>query len=675
MEFQGKHEHDALDQILKRYLLERDAATPDGEGLMEMAAESVFAATPTVSPTAAKEAEMLARLQADFPSPQPASPYLPGRALKFGLFGAGALVLVGLALLLYFNPFGGSDADAPHSDTPNPALAGNVPDLPADAQGDKDYSSLLHGAGDLESDPDQAVEVGTGNGNQGQTVRPRMKRPRASSSGALRPDSRASSPYPYAIIAQPPTEADEAIVELDPFPLRELYAQTATQSEFYQLDPNTDHLIVCERGTLLHIPRHAFVDATSGESVTQTVQVEVKELYDRADYINSNFATVSNGQQLISAGTVYIDATSAGRRLRIAKQKDIYVEFQPRREAELLDMQLFHGTFNEKGESNLAPVDGRHLKMVPLPARELYFEEFWCDCGADNPWNQYLGQVVHPDFKDTWVATREFRQRVQVLRDMGYYVEGLKTYLDHTDKELWKVDQMVSRQLEDEGKSRKGQDAEAEYFNQFARQMLGKVESYEDYGLDLTRSDARKQLLLRDVSVAETERLIRLAKLRKQFQEVVESRLILAVNGKEKSFQGVRKGKFQKAGTELVAGYIVNHLGWNTVSKVANNEFGNKRREIKVRLTGNISYKSTRAYLVFNHQNSVLQGKPTTSQLHRFAKVPENVDGWIVVVGFEHAMPYLGMLRLPKDEGDRIATVTMEQTRFDAYLSALHTLN
>jgi hypothetical protein len=259
---------------------------------------------------------------------------------------------------------------------------------------------------------------------------------------------------------------------------------------------------------------------------------------------------------------------------------------------------------------------------------------------------------------------------------MGPYVNGLQIYLDNTSKDLWKVDQMVAEKLLEDAKGSKSQDAEIEYFHQFARQMLGKVEPFEDYGLDLTRPDARRQLMYRDVSKAESERAIRIAKLRKHFEDVVESRLILADDGKSKIFQGVRKGKFQKAGAELVAGYVVQELGWTTLSKVANNEFSSgKRREVKVRLTGNIAYENTRAFLAFTQFNSILPGKPTTGQLHRFAKVPENVDAWIVVVGFKNAMPYLGMMRLPKDDGDRIVQVTMEQTRFDEYLTALHELD
>jgi hypothetical protein len=682
MEFQGKNDaHDALNEILKRYLLERDAATPEGEGLMEMAASSVLSQAPTVVPSAAKEAELLARLQAQFPVETVPGPTSIGNTLKVGMYALGVAALVSVAMLLIFNPFGNHDtlpngnvqAIAPQDGN---GLAGNVHDLGNDqVMESNDLTSLQNGAGISESNLDPVVEVGTGYGNQGQAIHHRVKGSKISVSGQARPDSRTGSQFgPPTIIPQPFFEMPTR--EMDPFPLRELYAQTSAQSAYYQLDPNTDHLIVCNKGTLLHIPKNAFVDATSGESVTQTVQVELKELITESEYISSNLTTVSNGQRLVAGGTVYVDATAAGRRLKIARDKDIYVEFVSPKSVETQDMQLYHGTFNENGEVNLAPADGRHSKMVPLAQENLYYDEFWCDCGADKIWNQQLLQLWHPDFKNSWIATREFRQRLLVLRDMGYYEGGLQTYIDNTDKELWKVDQIVANKLLDDAKGRKSQDTEIEYFHQFARQMLAYTERFEDYGVDLSRPDARKQLMIRDVSRDETERLMRVAKLRQHFANAVESRLIVTNNGKGKVFQGVRKGKFQKAGSELVAGYLIHELGWTTLSKVAGNELGSgKRREIKVRLTGNIAYENTRAFLAFTQVNSVLPGKPTTGQLHRFARVPENIDAWIVVVGFKNAMPYLGMLRMPKDDGDRIVTVTMEQTRFDEYLTALRALD
>lgn len=680
MEFQGKNNaHDALDEILRRYLAEHDAPLPDGDGLMEMAANSVLSQPPKMQPSAAKEAELIARLQASFPESPAVGPTRPSKFIKYGLFSLGGIAVISLALLLFLNPFASHNATPDFSSnqdpSTHPALQGNTGDLPATVEATDDALTSLHGDGNAESTLPDGEEIGTARGNQGRPHKGWTQSRRAPAASTMRSD------YPTASNLEDPAFAFPAFEtparDLDPFPLRELYAQTAAQSAYYQLEPNNDHLLVANRGTVLHIPRNAFVDASSGESVDQTVQVEIKEAYLRSDYLNSNLPTVSNGQQLIAGGAVYIDATAAGRRLKLAPGKDIYVEFLPQKNTETHDMQVFHGTYNDRGDINLAPAGGRRKAMVPMPLENLYLDEFWCDCDGEKPWNLYLREIAEmPEYSNSWVSTREFRQRMRVLREMDYYESGLRTYLDNTDKELWKVDRMVAERLVEEGRGRKTLDTEIEYFNTFAQQMLDFADAYNDYGLDLTKPDARRQLLYRHVSREETERLIRLAKLRTVFVDALEDNLIIGHNGNIKYFQGLRKGKFQKAGTELVTGYLINELGWSTLSKVASNEFAHhKNREIKVRLTGKVAYESTRAFIAFNKINSILPGKPTTGQLHRFARVPDGVDGWIVVIGFKNAMPYLGLMRLPQDDGDRVVQVTMEETRFDAYLSALKALD
>lgn len=679
MDFQGnKDSHDALDDILKRYLLAQDASIPEGEGLMEMAAESVFSSTPTVRPSAQKEAEMLQRLQDNFPnSPIPGPSTSPSKLLKYGTVSVGALAILFTAFLLFFNPFeqkqhSESDIAENINSLSGPALAENINSEALEAENDAEKSiSLLNGDGDPMVTILSNEEKGTGKGVRSSSVRRKMvKRIGVIPTGQYSSDSRTASNF------EDDEDGEDYVFpkrELDPFPLRDLYRQTATQSAYYQLDPSTDHLIRANKGTIIHIPKNAFVDATSGEAVSQTVQVEIKELYHRSEFLNSNIATVANDQQLVAGGVVYLDASAAGRRLQLAGDKSIYVEFASGKE-ELYDMQLYHGQMNEYGELDLAAVGGKYNKLVPLPLEKLYFDEFWCDCSSEKLWNRQWAQLYSLEFINSWIATREFRQRLRVLRDMGYYEKGFQIYLDNTEKDLWKVDQMVADQLQIDSEERKTNRDEVNYFINFSQQKLTQAESYNDYGLDLTKSDARRQLLYRKVSKEESERLIRLANLRSNFIKELESRLIIGDNGR---FQGIRKGKFEKAGTNLVAGFLVHRLGWNLISKPADLEFKNsKKRDLKVRLTGNISYESTRAFMVFTQANSILPGKPTTSQLFRFKKIPNNTDAWIVVIGFKNEMPYLGLMKLARDRsGDKIVTVEMEETRFDTFFSSLRALD
>jgi hypothetical protein len=514
----------------------------------------------------------------------------------------------------------------------------------------------------------------SGKGDRGKTQRKPWQPSGEYMSGAKNPD-----PLSVPVFTPPPladgVSRSEDIVE--PFPLRSLYAQTATTSKYYQLNPEEDHLIVGPKGTTVHIPRNAFVDATSGESVSEVVQVELKEVYKRSEYLKTNLPTVSNGRQLMSGGVVFVDASAAGRRLKLARGKDIYIEFAQQKGVDIQDMQLYSGDLNEKGEMNWVPVGGEFNGMIPLPAEEMYFDEFWCECkGSDALWNKFLYDfAVDPELGESWIVTREFRQRLRQLRAIDFYLPGLMVYRDNIDKELWKVDQMVAEELQKDVQKGKVKEEDAERFRSFSQQMKGKAEPFFDHGVDLGRWDSRRQLMYRQVSRDETERLIRLHRLRRQYVNEIASRLIFDTRGQYKTFAGVKKGKSKIANTDPIKGFLISELGWTNLDKTLDkNLLGGKTRSVKVRLSGEVPYYSTRTFLVYTNINSMMPGRETTGQLFKFSDVPRNVNAWIVAIGYKNGMPYLGMQRLAKDT-DRIVEINMNKTQVDEYIAALNDLD
>lgn len=677
MEFQGRHsEHDALDEILRRYLLENNPSGPDGESLMELAGESVLAEPPLVTPPPAREAEMLEQLKQAFPdTPVPGPTGGLSLPLK-GLIGVGALAVLTSAILLIFNPFG-DNASSKVPDALKHMASDNVRTLSQDAPiasleddfGDaEDISSLQQGDGN----PfflDIQEEIGTGTGDRNLATGKAWK----PGSNLHLPDQTRSDPPTTApfnsgtahsgSISRPP---------LDPFPLRGLFAQTTVQSKYYQLEPGKDHLIAGKKGTLLHIPRNAFVDAQSGEAVEEVVQVEFKEIYKRSDYLKSNLPTISNNRQLVSGGVVFVDATAAGRRLKLAKGKDIYIEFANQPKVDTRDMQLYTGEFNEKGEMNWLPVGGQFKNMIPLPAERLYLDEYRCDCDGERYWNRLIHELMDEHYGNTYLVTREFRERVRVLSGIGYYELGLLMYRDNTDKPLWKVDEMVAELLKDEVKKGNVKEKYVDAFNNFAQEMHASVEPYDDRGVDLGRWDARRQLMYRSVSRTETERLIRLHRLREQFVQEIESGLTFGRYGGQKYVVGKRKRR--EAGT--AKGFLIEELGWTNLDKVVDKQIvKGKTRDLKVRLTGDIkAYESTSSFLVYKEINSMITADRFTGQYFKFRNVPTNVDAWIVTIGYRNAMPYIGMTRLPKGRVKEV-WIDMKRSTVDGYLAALQELD
>jgi|GEM_PF-5054827 len=687
MDSSGTHsEHqDPLDDLLRRYLLDNDPETEDGENILEMASDRVLSSSPSVLPSEDRGLEMIDRLKERFPGPElpVPGPTSGSPVLKWGLLSFGALAVTTIFLLLsgvLTDPDLSHNRNLKNIASPNintlAEASDNIPKPEAyiDAEG---ISSLQ--TGDLppqifQDSEDLEVPM---KGNRRKPNGIRKVAPNLDRGNAV------VDPYPIAKSSTPPHAIPANMEEQaapDPYPLRGLYAQTSNPSEYFQMEADKDHFIKGRKGTVLHIPKDAFV-GESGESVSGLVQVEFKEIYHKADYVKSNLPTVSNGKQLLSGGVLYLDASAAGRRLQLAKGKEIYVEFADQRKVDTKGMNLYHGKFNEKGELNWVPIGGEFDQMIPLPLDEMYFDEFLCDCKGEGEWNRTLWEITDPVYANTWIATREFRERVRVLRDIGYYDEGLSYYRDHVHESLWKVDKAVSRMVAESGSQVGRKKTEDEYFLQFASARKTSTEPFDDHGVDLGRWDARRQLLYRSVSRKETERLLRLHKLRSSFVKDIESRLVIGQNNGRRFVKHVRRGTFRKAGSSTIKGFLLSEMGWTNLDKEAAPSFARmKTRKLKVRITGNAPLDAEKAphepvntFVVYKNYNSMMPGSRITGQYSTFKKVPKNIEGWVIAIGYRGGTPYLGMTELPKE--GREVEVPMARVTMDEYLAQLNNLN
>lgn len=675
MESQGPNsKRDALDELLRRYMLERDQS-----GLLDTIGESMLAGPPTVTPSEAREADMIRRLQQRFPDTKRPAVRARRRLLKPALIATGAVVVLSFLILLWMNPFAGDD----NTKTLPQGLLGTgtsseVPDGGVNSLRHeiKENTSLLEGTGNPDPTSSGHNEEVSGDGDRERHSTPSSWMPKAPSVNlSTNSDPHSVSPTLFTPLTAPisvPVQSEP----LDPFPLRSLYAQTNTQSRFFLLEPNKDHLIRGRKGTLLHIPKEAFVDASSGEAVTEMVQVEVKEVFNRSEYLKTNLSTVSNGRQLVSGGVVFVDAVAAGRRLAVAKGKELYLEFASEPGLDYTDMQLYHGEVSNRGDMNWTPSGANMAKMVPLALDQLYFDEFYCDCQGEKLWNNLLWAISDKAFANTWIATREFRQRLHALADLNYYSQGLIAYRDNVDKDLWKVDQQVASVLRDLVPQGLAKETDVERFEAFARENLGQVEQFDDRGVNLSLADARRQLLYRRVSRDESERLIRLDRLRREYAAEIKDRLVIADNGMGTYVVKVKAGHRKGSPKRSIRAFHVRQLGWANLTKPVDlNYVSTKTSDLKVRLTGEVPYESTRTFLVYQNMLSLLPGALSTGQLFRFKDVPRGAEAKIIAIGFKDGFPYLGIESVPREGGEQITTVGMRRMNIDEYMLALAALD
>jgi hypothetical protein len=63
----------------------------------------------------------------------------------------------------------------------------------------------------------------------------------------------------------------------------------------FTVQPRKDQTIRCAEGTVIRVYPNTFVYAASKTPVTEPVQLEVKEFYDKADIVLAHLSTWSNG--------------------------------------------------------------------------------------------------------------------------------------------------------------------------------------------------------------------------------------------------------------------------------------------------------------------------------------------------------------------------------------------
>jgi hypothetical protein len=108
---------------------------------------------------------------------------------------------------------------------------------------------------------------------------------------------------------------------------------------------NSDTTITGQKGTIVKIPKNAFV-TLNGQPVNGGVKIELKEIFSKAEMVLSSIPTISDGKLLISGGEVYINATTVnGEPLKIDSMRTPTVQV-PNNNNPQAGMTLFTGVQN-----------------------------------------------------------------------------------------------------------------------------------------------------------------------------------------------------------------------------------------------------------------------------------------------------------------------------------------
>lgn len=110
--------------------------------------------------------------------------------------------------------------------------------------------------------------------------------------------------------------------------------------EIFLISNQSDTLIQGQEGTLIFIERESFTNQF-GNINTDSIEIELKEIYKIEDIIAQKISMRSNGEILETGGMIHLSAFSKGHELQLKKGKELIVHFPKNQDS--IQMNLFYG--------------------------------------------------------------------------------------------------------------------------------------------------------------------------------------------------------------------------------------------------------------------------------------------------------------------------------------------
>jgi len=168
--------------------------------------------------------------------------------------------------------------------------------------------------------------------------------------------------------------------------LNDFFNKNQIPSQLFTVNAINGGAFKSNNGAVLHVMANSFVDQ-AGQSVTGTLEIQFKEIYEAYDMILNNKVTMSDGLPLVSGGEFYIDATLQGKELRLAPGKILEIDLPPSA-VNLDQMQVFNGQTDNMGNINWKPNPDPNNTVARRDSGmtlnyNIYFDtatQFWLNC-------------------------------------------------------------------------------------------------------------------------------------------------------------------------------------------------------------------------------------------------------------------------------------------------------
>ncbi|MFK7908407.1 MAG: hypothetical protein AB8B69_24970 [Chitinophagales bacterium] len=404
-------------------------------------------------------------------------------------------------------------------------------------------------------------------------------------------------------------------------PLYELFEETSVGSQFYDIDNQQNTTLTSNGGALINIPSNCFMQQ-DGSMVVGNVKVEIKELESKSEHLLSNITTNTFNSLLSSDGLIYVNAYADEQALKITPKKLIYVELPT--QTRNGDRRAFFAEFGQNGQSWWSKSLPQVNRMIALPLKQMTFGEMDLDKSVQE-------HLLQPKFEQTFVATRAFEDRLQMLqnhKDLFPIEELVKIYTHYIDADLKESDSKVAYYFSKLAKEQKENPVFAKklqrlasQFKHFAAERYTKPLHLTPYGVNLSESDAYGQLVANGMSSFTANMYLQMNTCR--------THLMAARNKQIPQL----KRKSQAKNT-----FMVHHTGWFSI-----NEFLAKdtpKRNLMAQINSDNDPKAT-LYLVLDDHNTIVAAKKDAQGNYNFNSLPLGTNGHLVALSYKHDQPYL----------------------------------
>lgn len=152
-------------------------------------------------------------------------------------------------------------------------------------------------------------------------------------------------------------------------------ADKMLESQLFRINPDRDTIIETRGGVVIAIPAASF-EHTTGEGITGTFDLEMKEAMTAAEIMKAGLSTMSNDKLLETGGMFYINARQGTNNLIVNRSKPLSVNVPVNNGKN--DMMLFQGERRADGSINWVdpkPMK-RRLTTVDVLKLDFYPEHF-----------------------------------------------------------------------------------------------------------------------------------------------------------------------------------------------------------------------------------------------------------------------------------------------------------